>query len=275
MNILILGAGGMLGHAFVKRLQKTSYQILAPTKQVLNITKPLQIEQYFSRHNIDLILHCAAYTNVEEAESNEDECFRINAEGLAHLLEHNVPIIHFSTDYVFDQKQSALQQGIPEDMHQNAINVYGKSKQMAEKLLESGENKWWNIRTSWLYGPSGKNFVDTMRTKLQTEPEVSVVDNQIGRPTSIQDLVEFVVTHFIDNTQQIGHYHLQNSGKEVSWHEITQSIQDTLKTNCTIHPVSSETFPTKAKRPKWSVLENTKLPPMPEWSESLRKYLES
>lgn len=275
MNILLIGSTGLLGTEFARILEKTNHTVLAPTKKTLDITNPIQIERYFDKHSIELILHCAGYTNVEQAETDQDLCFQINTESLEHLLQQNTPIIHFSTDYVFNEDKIRFPKGIPENTTQGPINVYGQSKQIAEKILENWNGKWWNIRTSWLYGKGGPNFVDIMTTKLTNEEEITVIEDQHGRLTNAQDLAHFVLTQFIDQSPPNGHYHLQNSGETSSWADITEHVQQILKTSCKIQRIPSNEYPTKAKRPAWSVLQNTKLPAMPEWSESLRKYLEN
>lgn len=269
-TILLIGSSGLLGSAFIEALKDTSFNILNPSRKELNFTQSDQVKVYASEHNFDVIIHCGAYTQVDAAESNSEICNQVNIEGLRNLVDLGIPIITFSTDYVFDGTQKSY----TEDASRSPLNAYGVSKAKAEKLLEASNFPWWNIRTSWLYGKGGKNFVDTIVQKIKNEEPLKVVDDQFGRLTNAQDLAELVVEQFLKTVPPVGHYHLQGNGEAASWYEIVECIQERLGTSQPLKSITSESLNLPAKRPRFSVLENTKLAEsLPDWRESLKSYL--
>lgn len=274
MKILLTGSTGLLGSAFLEILQDTKHEVLSPTRAELNIANTPLIKKYIEENPVDIIVHCAAYTAVDQAETDWAHCAAVNIDGITNLLETKIPIIHFSTDYVFNAQAGDFPNGIPEDTQKSPLNKYGESKASAEKLLEQSKGKWWNIRTSWLYGEHGKNFIDIMQALFESKDSINVVADQIGRLTYDLDLVHSVVDNFIEAEQPSGHYHLQNNGTPVSWAQVAEFVKAQTGASTTINHITSDQYPTPAKRPKYSVLENTKLPKMPNWEVSLKEYLE-
>lgn len=271
-TILITGGTGLLGQAFIQALQESPYKILNPSRKELDFTNRDQVQSYTAEHDFDLIIHCGAYTNVDMAESKKELCERVNKEGIANLVTLDKPLISFSTDYVFDGKQKSYQ----ENASREPLNVYGKSKASAEEVLEQHQADWWNIRTSWLYGNGGKNFVDTVVKKLKEQESIHVVDDQVGRLTNVDDLVSFVIDHFIEHRPMPGHYHAQGSGKAASWYQVVECIKSIMGAENEVHPISSIDLNLPALRPAHSILENTKLcHHLPDWETSLHDYLKA
>ncbi|HEY5713960.1 MAG TPA: sugar nucleotide-binding protein [Candidatus Gracilibacteria bacterium] len=276
MKILLLGHSGLLGSEFFKILDSDKkIQLLAPSHASLDLLDFERVQAYLRGCEPDLIVHCVAYTDVEKAESEPEACRAINVGILGNILKANIPIIHFSTDYVFNVKDHTP---INEDRTQSAINQYGASKKEVEEVLQSYSNTWYNIRTSWLFGEKKANFITKILDKALIHDRLQVVDDQIGRPTYAKDLAAFVVEHFVHKftSHQVlasGHYHLQNSGDPVSWAGLADFVIKTKGLKTTIESVDSDHYPTKAKRPKNSILGNTKLPTMRPWTEAVEEYL--
>lgn len=269
-TILLIGSSGLLGKAFVEVFKDTKFNLLTPSRSELDFTNRDQVKAYAQKHNFDRIIHCGAYTQVDAAESNAEICNKVNMEGVRNLVDLNIPIITFSTDYVFDGTQTSY----AEEDSRNPLNVYGASKTRGEEVLETSHIPWWNIRTSWLYGAGGKNFVDTILQKIKNQEPLTVVNDQFGRLTNAQDLAEFIGENFIKQSKPSGHYHLQGSGEAASWYEIVECIQEILGTSQPLKSITSESLNLPAKRPKYSILENTKLSEsLPDWRESLKSYL--
>lgn len=267
-TILLVGSSGLLGKAFLEAFQGLPFCLLTPSRHELDFTDLKQVQAYAQTHAFDLILHCGAYTQVDLAESEPEQCQLVNTQGCKNLLSLGVPLITFSTDYVFD----GIQKKYTEQAARSPLNVYGISKALAEEALEKAESPWWNLRTSWLYGTGGKNFVDTVVQKIKNNAPLAIVDDQIGRPTNAQDLAECVIEEFIKKVPPIGHYHLQGSGEPASWYDIAQTLQTFLETNVPIKRIKSQDLHLPAQRPSFSVLENTKLAvDLPDWKESLRR----
>ena len=269
-KILITGATGLLGQAFLRALKNSPSQLLTPKREDLDFTDSDQVKAYAKKNEFDLIIHCGAYTNVDMAESKKDLCNRVNKGGVANLVALDKPLISFSTDYVFDGEQMSYQ----EDAPRRPLNIYGKSKAMAEEVLESHKSSWWNIRTSWLYGPGGRNFVDTVVKKIKNEDPIHVVDDQNGRLTNVDDLASFVASHFIEAQPTSGHYHVQGTGDSASWYDVVECIKSLLGSKHPVNSISSFDLNLPALRPEHSILENTKLcHHLPDWKESLHDYV--
>lgn len=286
----MLGKNGMLGSMFLKLLENfrsggRRFEIFAFDRD-LDITDREALEASFARIKPDFVVNCAAYTNVDLAESERDLAFKINGEGPGLLAGqckiHGAKLIHFSTDYVFDGEKVA---GYVEDDAPSPINIYGESKLAGEKAIAAEMNDYFIVRTSWLFGPGGKNFVDTM-VQLGGEvlsgkrEELKVVDDQVGCPTYTFDLAEAVLKDFLmpflDADAQVpdfGIYHVTNSEK-CSWYEFAREIFKVRSMEVNVQPISSEDFVRPAKRPKSSVLLSTKLDfEMRSWKEAVADYI--
>ncbi|WP_235270006.1 dTDP-4-dehydrorhamnose reductase [Methanosarcina mazei] len=260
IKTLIIGASGMLG----SDLCKVFPDAVKLTHHDLDITDREQVIESILKIKPDVVINAAAYTNVDGCEDNKELAFQVNGYGPGYIAEAcaraGAKLVHFSTDYVFDgSKKEYVESDIPDP-----INVYGDSKLLGEKKIIENMDDYRIVRISWLFGIHGKNFVETM-LKLSGEMDtVKVVNDQFGKPTYTMDLAS-KVKEIIE--LEPGIYHITNDGI-CSWYEFASSIIDN------VIPCTSEEFPRKAKRPKYSVLVNTKTEPMRHWREALKDYLQ-
>ena len=257
-KVLILGASGMLGHD----LQKV-YPSAVCRGHELDITDEAATSSFLLDLRPTLVINAAAFTNVDGCEDQQELAFAVNGEGPGYLAaachEVGATLVHYSTDYVFDGSQESYRESdLP-----NPINVYGASKLRGEQAIMAEMEDYHIVRTSWLFGHNGPNFVETM-LRLSDEMEtVRVVNDQFGKPT--------YTAHLAAKTLEIakresGMYHITNEGV-CSWYEFASAIIPNVE------PCSSEEFLRPAKRPKYSVLENTKTSPMRPWQDALKDYL--
>lgn len=271
-NILITGANGMFGQDAANLFSDSGYDVLKANKADLDVTNLAQVREIFAKNKIDFVLHAAAYTKVDDAETNKDLAFLINAEGAKNVAiaakEKSVPMIYISTDYVFDGEK-----GVPylASDKTNPINVYGASKLAGEEAVKKENSKHYIVRTSWLYGKHGKNFVDTMVNLSKSQKSLKVVNDQFGCPTWTVDLAEGV-KNLIEKEMPFGTYHLCG-GSFTSWFEFAKKIFEILKIEIEVIPVVTAEFPRPAKRPKFSAIENSKM--LRSWEEALHGYLQS
>ncbi|WP_235320599.1 dTDP-4-dehydrorhamnose reductase [Methanosarcina mazei] len=260
IKTLIIGSSGMLG----SDLCKVFPDAVKLTHHDLDITDREQVIESILKIKPDVVINAAAYTNVDGCEDNKELAFQVNGSGPGYIAEAcaraGAKLVHFSTDYVFDgSKKEYIESDIPDP-----INVYGDSKLLGEKKIIENMDDYRIVRISWLFGIHGKNFVETM-LKLSGEMDtVKVVNDQFGKPTYTMDLAG-KVKEIIE--LDLGIYHITNDGI-CSWYEFASSIIDN------VIPCTSEEFPRKAKRPKYSVLVNTKTEPMRHWREALKDYLQ-
>lgn len=280
-KVLILGAGGTLGGALVKEFGRAGYQVFGWDKQEAEVTDFALLETKIFSAKPDLLINAVAYNAVDAAENNVDEqkkAMLLNAEvpkQLAVLAEKlGAVFIHFSTDYVFDGTSKL---GYAEDAMPAPASFYGQSKYAGEKnVADSGAN-YYLVRLSRLFGDKGaseaskKSFVDIMREKIN-EPLVKVVNEEISSPTYAPDLAKFVHALWKKN-MPYGIYHGANSG-QCAWFEFAQEIFKILNKEVNLQPVPASEFPRQAKRPNFSVLLNTKMPPQRDWRDALREYLQ-
>jgi dTDP-4-dehydrorhamnose reductase len=222
------------------------------------------VRNYFNTLKPDFCINCAAYTSVDKAEEEKDLAFLVNAEAVGVLAavckQHNTKLIHISTDYVFDGQSTVPYK---EDSPVNPQSVYGASKLKGEKEALELNADVIIIRTSWVYSSYGKNFVKTMMKLMKEKNELNVVNDQVGSPTYAADLAEVIMQIIIFNTQQPtlntkGIYHFSNDGV-ISWFDFANAIKEITGSNVVIKPVSSSAYPTAAKRPAYSVLNNSKI----------------
>jgi len=258
VKIIVLGASGMLGQEL-----KFVFPEANCSGKELDITDKAQIRQKIKELKPDIVINAAAYTDVDGCENNVDHALRVNGEALSHIArtcrEYGAKLIHYSTDYVFDGTKQEYQ----ESDATNPINVYGRSKLLGEQNIMEHMQDYRIIRTSWLFGRHGKNFVDTMLGISGRIDIVKVVNDQFGKPTYAADLAQ-KTAEIID--MEPGIYHITNDGV-CSWYEFASAIiPNTI-------PCSSKEFIRKAKRPKYSILVNTKTKPMRYWKDALDNYL--
>lgn len=279
MKVLITGANGQLGSELIRLESKfPAHTFFFTDKSILNIVHFEEVESYISKNKIDAIVNCAAYTNVDKAEDEVEWANEVNYLAVKNLgkiaKKLNLKLLHISTDYVFNGNS-----GIPykESDPTNPQNAYGISKLKGEKaLLKINPKNSVIIRTSWLYSEFGHNFVKTM-LRLSTEKEsISVVSDQIGSPTNAKDLANALLLILPKiNNESIEIYHYANQG-QCSWFQFAEAIMSIAQKNCIILPIGSADFKTKAKRPKYSLLNTEKIQntfnlEILNWEDSLKE----
>lgn len=272
MNILLLGKSGLLGQALF-RVFSNHHVIIAPTHNECDVTDKNQLEVFISKQSVDVVLNATGYAKVDDAEQNRDAAFLLNATAVKYLCQilapKNIPLVHFSTDYVFDGTKN---EGYTESDSPAPLSVYGASKAEGEKEILKSLKAFYLIRTSWIFGPGGKNFVDTMIELRHKNPEkpFEVVNDQKGCPTYTFDLAQAVFR--LLETKNYGIYHIVNGGN-CTWFEFAQEIFQQLGVPQEILPITSEQLNRPAKRPACSILQNTKLEPLRPWKQALADYL--
>jgi dTDP-4-dehydrorhamnose reductase len=269
MKVLVTGAHGMLGADVVKVFSGVSIDVVGYSKSELDITDITTVRSVITKELPTHIVNCAAYTAVDAAEDDRDKCSFINVSGVANLiavcLEQNIKLIQISTDYVFDGSSESYDEYQPT----MPLNYYGLTKAQAESSIKTNLVKYAIVRTSWLYGKSGKNFVETIRGLAKSKSELKIVNDQIGCPTYTVDFARALIEVL---NRESGVYHISNTG-ECSWYEFALAIKALCRFECSIISCSSLAYAQKAKRPTHSVLHNTKLPENRNWQEALEEYI--
>lgn len=257
--IIVTGAEGQLAQAL--KNQQFDAEVLFFTKKEFDLTDFDQMDTVFVKYNPTLIINTAAYTKVDDAETNQNLAEQVNGTGIGNIADlckkYDCKLIHISTDYVFNgEKQSPYL----EDDLTNPVTAYGKSKLAGEEaILSSGLQEFAIIRTSWLYSQYGHNFYKTMLSLAKTNNELQVVDDQTGCPTNAGDLADAIVKIAPQlNEKNSGIYHFSNAGA-TTWYGFAQAIFKKHNINIQVIPVTTEQYPTAAKRPRYSVLDNTKI----------------
>lgn len=272
MKILILGARGMLGQALVQEF--TSDELTAWDKDELDITDAEQVREKIAAEKPQVIINAAAYTAVDEAETNKELAFAVNAQAVGYIAavarDLDATLVHYSTDYVFsgDTKGGYEEEDVPA----GAINIYGESKLAGEIALRESGPRFYLVRTAWLYGMGGNNFVDTMAALAETKPELRVVNDQYGSPTYTVDVASATRLLLTGTKYSPGIYHSVNTGV-ATWYELAQEVLSLLGKSVVLTPVSTTEYPLPARRPHYSVLKNTKGPRMRSWQQALREYI--
>ncbi|MEE0902434.1 MAG: dTDP-4-dehydrorhamnose reductase [Methanobrevibacter sp.] len=276
MKILITGSNGMLGHDLQETL-KDSHELVLTTSKTLDITDRDKTIEIIKENNPDIVINSAAYTDVDGCETNQDLAYAVNGEGVRNLAlacrEIDCPLVHVSTDYVFD---GTAREPIAEDGEIGPISVYGKSKLMAEEAIQEILDKFFIIRTAWLYGINGKNFPKTMLELAKNHSEITVVYDEVGTPTYTPDLADGISK--LIETDYYGIYHLTNSGS-CSWCEFARYIFEIVGSDVKVIPVTASEFSRPAPRPSYSVLKNQKwiengFEPLRDYKEAIKEYIE-
>lgn len=268
---LITGSNGQLGTELAKLLPQAILTDVAD----LDITDETAVKAYVKAHNVDTIINCAAYTAVDKAEDDEDLAAKININGPRNLAKSGAKVVHISTDYVFDG--SAHKPYQPED-EAHPVSVYGKTKLAGEQEVLKYAEQAIIIRTAWLYSPYGNNFVKTMRRLGEERENLNVVADQIGTPTYAADLATAIVRILPQmSAENKGVYHFTNEGV-CSWYDFARKIMELSELNCKVNPIPSSAYPTKAKRPFYSVLDKSKIKQtfnleIQHWEEGLKQCL--
>ena len=286
-KILITGCNGQLGRAIQKEYGDTvtfirTDMVAGDGVEALDITDLEAIREIANRTKPDGIINCAAYTNVDGCENNEEVAYAANAIGPKNLAivakEIGAKLFHISTDYVFDGKGNRpyVESDVP-----NPVSAYGRTKAAGEKFVQEECDTYFILRTAWLYG-EGKNFVKTMLSLAENHSEISVVCDQLGSPTSAVELAKMI--HYLGETEAYGIYHATCEG-DTNWADFAEEIFKRMGKNVTVHHVTSEEYaamnPASANRPKYSILDNQKLHQlsadfqMANWSDALDVYLDT
>lgn len=253
IQVLITGANGQMGQAMQSiAAQYVEVNFVFLTRNELDISNSKRCRSVFKEKNPDFCVNFAAYTNVERAEDEKELAYRINAEGCKNLaevcLEFNTTFIHLSTDFVFDGEKTTPY--VPTDLP-NPINVYGASKLRGEQYIQELLVKYYIVRTSWVYSAFGHNFKNTMLNLAKSKSQISVVNDQIGCPTHAVDICHFILS--LLQTHKYGLYHYRGD-LICSWYDFAVSIFNENKIEIKVNPISTAEYPTKARRPKYSVL---------------------
>lgn len=284
MNILITGANGQLGNAMRLASRHSKDNYIFTDVAELDITDAEAVARMVRDNDVDVVVNCAAYTNVDRAEDDADFAELLNATAARNLADavkaNDGTLIHISTDYVFGGNTGNTPRG--ENEPANPTGVYGVTKLHGEQQIAESGVKALIIRTAWLYSEVGKNFVKTMLNLTATKPVLKVVFDQAGTPTYAQDLAD-AIFDIIENRKMAGNegvYHYTNEGV-CSWYDFTKMIAEIAgNTGCDIQPCHSDEFPSKVIRPSYSVLDKTKFKEtfglrIPYWTDSLRKCLKN
>lgn len=277
-NILVTGANGQLGSEIKENRNRTNNYIFTDISE-LDITNSASIEKYMQQHHIDIVVNCAAYTQVDKAEDDKKTADLINHIAVAHLAnackQRNAKLIHISTDYVFSGDKNTP---YTEKDTEKPLGVYGQTKFLGEEAVRQANIPYLIFRTSWLYSIFGHNFVKTISKISNERTELKVVFDQVGTPTNAKDLASLIV-HIIENNlfeKQQETYHFSNEGV-CSWYDFAVEIVRLTKNSCQVKPCHSEDFPSKVKRPNYSVLDKSKVKKdfnynIRHWKEALEDY---
>jgi dTDP-4-dehydrorhamnose reductase len=259
-RVLVTGANGQLGKT-IKELYPTNegeIQFTFTTKAELDITIKDRVEEFFNKNNFDYCINCAAYTNVDQAERDTKSAYKVNAKAVKYLAQTckktNTILIHISTDYVFDGNKNEPYKELDTP---NPINEYGKSKLLGEQHIQEISQKHFIIRTSWLYSKYGKNFVKSIVNKIQENTELRITTSQEGTPTSCIDLSKFIYFLIKCNTNNYGIYHFTAIG-ETTWYDLAIQISKHFSQYNSSNIIPVKAYNSKAIRPLYSVLNNSK-----------------
>lgn len=271
-RILITGGNGQLGMELRKLITDNA---IFTNSSILDITDFNAVQSFVKDNAIDTIINCAAYTNVDKAEDEEEIAYKVNSVGPENLSKLGCKLVHISTDYVFDGFSNKAYK--VNDMT-NPLSVYGKSKLAGEIAVLNNCDSAIVIRTSWLYSLNGKNFLKTMLNLGKEKDYINVVDDQIGTPTFAEDLAKVIVDILPKvNNETRGIYHFSNEGV-CSWYDFAYEIMKYAKLNCNVIPIPTSSYPTKAIRPVFSVLDKSEIKEVFDikirhWSSALERCL--
>lgn len=274
-KVLVTGASGQLGQCFQHFSAKyPEFEFTFASSADLDLSQFAVVGAYFRKHKFDYCINCAAYTNVEKAEKEQEMSYLINAEAVKNLAsdcrENDCTLVHFSTDYVFDGKNDSP---YLEDDETAPLNVYGASKLLGEKYIEKQLEQHYIIRTSWLYSDIGKNFFNTIKEKALAGEDLGITTSQTGTPTNAYDLAGFVLQLLRSEKGEYGVYHFSNLG-EATWYDFSEEIINNL--GAKVQLSENNDYKTLAARPAYSVLSKEKIlatfdiPVLP-WKDSLKK----
>lgn len=300
-KILVTGVNGQLGYDVVQELDKRGYESIGVDREVMNLTNSEEIRRVLNDISPDAVIHCAAYTAVDAAEDNIELCERVNALAVKDIAECakylDIPMIYISTDYVFNGMKGINQNNVDEvaytiednnickecyleyteDDKVNPINVYGRTKYEGERYVRDILDKHYIVRISWVFGENGNNFIDTMLRLSKDRDELNVIDDQVGSPTYTKDLAPLLVDML--ESDRYGTYHATNDGY-CSWYEFAKEIFDVAGVDIKVNPITTDMYPTKAKRPFNSKMSKEKLKnnnfrTLRSWKSAVKDYIEN
>ena len=275
MNLLFVGANGMLARALIQACQKQGHEYQGVDLPQFNLTLREQVDAVVT-NAYSAVINCSAYTNVDGAETDEQTAARVNGLGVAYLAKAaarvGVPLVHYSTDYVFSGNAS---QPYAVDELQQPIGAYGRTKAAGERAIWTTGGPYLLLRTSWLYAPWANNFVRTIFKASRQQPTLRVVNDQRGRPTSAEHLAHATLQLLAKNAR--GTLHVTDGG-ECTWWEFASEIVRLSGHACQVDPCTSDEYKRPAKRPPYSVLDldlsEALLGPMPDWRDNLRDVMQ-
>ena len=278
MRALVTGVKGQLGFDVMNELAKRGYEGVGVDVEEMDITDAEAVDRVIKESHVDSVVHCAAWTAVDAAEDNVEMCRKVNALGTENIArvckELDIPMIYFSTDYVFDGEGTRPWE--PDDPVTAPLNVYAQTKYEGEVAVRKYTEKYYIVRIAWVFGVNGKNFIKTMLNLGKTHDTLTVVNDQIGTPTYTYDLARLVVDML--EKEEYGKYHVTNEGGYISWYDFAKEIFKQAGMDINVVPVSAEQYKAKAKRPSNSRLEKKKLDEhgfkrLPTWQDALSRYL--
>lgn len=281
MKILITGSNGQLGRQLITECKKRSIEYVGYDVPELDITNIKLAQSVVEKESPDIIINCAALTDVDGCEGNAEQAFAVNAYGPKNLAEisrnRDILLVHLSTDYVFDGQgvsENGQKRPYIESDYTNPKTVYGKSKKAGEDFVVDNTSKYFIIRSAWLYG-DGNNFVKTMLRLAETHSQITVVSDQVGSPTSTVDLARAIIE--LIQTDAYGIYHGTCEG-QCSWYDFAVAIFEKSGVKVDVKPVSSEEYASPTPRPHYSVLKNKGLEDLKinvfrPWEDALSEYL--
>ncbi|PEP93446.1 dTDP-4-dehydrorhamnose reductase [Bacillus wiedmannii] len=276
MKVLVTGAKGQLGQDVLCLLENQPWEVFGLGREELDITNEEKVREKVLSIKPDIIIHTAAYTQVDQAESDEEIAFKVNAEGTKYLAQAaeavGAKFCYVSTDYVFDGTKN---EPYKVDDQTNPQTVYGRSKLVGEQYTQKYCSKSYIVRTSWVFGLYGNNFVKTMFRLAKEKKELGVVHDQVGSPTYTTDLASFIIN--LVQSDKYGIYHGSNSGV-CSWYEFAKEVFKQSNIEIVVNPLTTEDFPRPAARPKYSVLnkgmiEENGFESFQDWKEALKDFL--
>jgi len=275
-KVLVFGASGQLGQCLATTAKVTGFSnLIYPDESEANILDLLVLDKLFQQYRPRYIINCAAYTAVDKAESDIETARKVNREGAENLAKlcarYNTTFIHISTDFVFEGNEVKL---LTEDDETKPINVYGLTKLEGEQAIASQMEKYFIIRTSWLYSEFGNNYVKTMLKLGAERDELNIIADQIGTPTYGIDLADAILNIIAADNQAYGIYHYSNEGV-TSWYDFAKNIFDIGGFSVKVNPIHTHQYPTPAIRPKFSVMDKSKIKStfsltIPYWRDSLQ-----
>lgn len=274
--LIVSGAKGQLGSDVCSILKKKGEPFIGIDVDTLDITDEKAVVDFFSENKVSCFIHCAAYTAVDRAESEEELCMAVNFKGTENIAkqcgERNAKMLYVSTDYVFGGNGT---EPFDTDSPKNPLSVYGKSKYLGEKAVEEYCKKHFIVRTSWVFGENNTNFIATMLRLSESRDEINVVCDQIGSPTYSKDLAKLVCD--IAQSEKYGTYHGTNEGF-CSWSDLAEKAFEIAGKSTKVNPIKTEEYPTAAKRPLNSRLSKKSLDEsgferLPEWENAVKRYI--